>query len=106
MTDYNDQSFWEKVKTFAITAGSEVINLSIQLYYTAQAPATPPWAKSVIYGALAYFILPIDAIPDLIPVVGYSDDLGALAAAVGAVTAYITPEIKKQADAKMKEWFG
>ena len=40
----------------------------------------------MIYGALAYFVLPVDAVPDAIPVAGFTDDLGALAAALGTVS--------------------
>ena len=79
---------------------------ALSLYYTAQAPDTPAWAKTVITGALGYFILPADAIPDLIPAVGYGDDLGALAAALAAVAAHVTPEIKARAKEKAAEWFG
>jgi uncharacterized membrane protein YkvA (DUF1232 family) len=47
----------------------------------------------VIYGALAYFIFPLDAVPDFVPMTGYTDGLGVLAAAVATTAAYITPEI-------------
>ncbi|MEE9293105.1 MAG: DUF1232 domain-containing protein, partial [Acidobacteriota bacterium] len=50
--------------------------------------------------------LPIDAIPDIIPAVGYADDLGALAVAIATLTAYINPEVKEQARRKLEEWFG
>lgn len=60
----------------------------------------------MIYGALAYFVLPVDAVPDAIPVAGFTDDLGALAAALGTVSMYVTNEVKKMASEKMKEWFG
>ena len=69
-------------------------------------PATPAWAKGIVYGALGYFILPIDAIPDLAPVIGYTDDLGVLAAAVAAISAYITKDVRAKAEQKMKDWFG
>lgn len=104
--EYSDSSFWEKVRKFALAAGREVIEKALCLYYAARAPETPQWARGVIYGALAYFILPTDAIPDLVPAVGFSDDLGALAAAVMMVTLYISDDIKRQARAKMQEWFG
>lgn len=103
---YSDASFWEKLKNFALAAGSEVIEKALWLYYAAQRPETPAWAKTVIFGALVYFISPIDAIPDAIPVVGYSDDLGALVAAVGLVSQYITDEVKALASKKMQDWFG
>jgi uncharacterized membrane protein YkvA (DUF1232 family) len=106
MTDNFDHgSFWDKVKNFAKSAGKEVIEKALWLYYSAQQPGTPVWAKTVIYGALAYFVLPVDAIPDLIPVAGYTDDLGALAAALGTVAAYVTNDVKALAHAKMGEWF-
>lgn len=104
--DYSENNFWEKVKSFALVAGKEVIGKALQLYYTMQAPATPVWAKTVIIAALGYFISPIDAIPDIIPVVGYADDLGVLVAAIATVGTYITDDIKAKAEAKMAEWFG
>lgn len=104
--EYSDESFWEKVKRYALAAGSEVVEKALWLYYAAQKPETPIWAKSIIYGALAYFISPVDAIPDALPLVGYADDLGALAAAVGMVAAHITAEVKEQAKKKMRDWFG
>ena len=53
---------------------------------------TPVWAKGIIIGALGYFISPVDAIPDIVPVVGYTDDLGALAIALAAIAAHIKDE--------------
>jgi uncharacterized membrane protein YkvA (DUF1232 family) len=104
--DYSESGFWEKVKSFALIAGKEVIEKALQLYYAMQAPLTPAWAKTVIIAALGYFISPVDAIPDIIPVVGYADDLGVLAAAIATVGTYITDDIKVKADAKLAEWFG
>ena len=103
---YSRNGFWNKLRNFARTAGREVVEHALSLYYTAQAPETPAWAKTVIYGTLGYFILPIDAIPDLIPGVGFSDDLGALVAALATVGIHVTPEIKERAKKKAAEWFG
>lgn len=103
---YNDDSFWQKIKDFAIKAGSEVIEKALWLYYAAQRPETPAWAKTTIYTALGYFIMPIDAIPDLTPLIGFSDDLGALALAVTTCAAYINDDVKAKAEKKMAEWFG
>lgn len=105
-TEFDEVSFWEKVRNFALKAGREVIEKTLWLYYAAQQPATPAWAKTVIYGALAYFVLPLDAVPDAIPVAGFTDDLGVLAAAVVTVSMYVTDEVKRMADAKLREWFG
>lgn len=102
---YSDTNFWDKVKNFGQSAGKEVIEKALWLYYTAQDAKTPTWAKTTIYGALAYFILPIDAIPDVIPVAGFTDDLGALAAALATVSAHVTEDIKEETAQKMRQWF-
>lgn len=104
--DFSDKGFWDKALNFAKTAGKEVIDKALQLYYVLQEPGTPAWAKTVIVGALGYFISPIDAIADVIPMIGYADDLGVLAAAMATVAMYITDEVKAKAAAKLAEWFG
>jgi uncharacterized membrane protein YkvA (DUF1232 family) len=104
--EYSDEGFWAKVGKYAKAAGIEVVERALQLYYVAQSPETPAWAKRVIYGALGYFVLPADAIPDFIPAAGYADDLGALVMALASVTLYITPAIKEQARRKLEDWFG
>jgi uncharacterized membrane protein YkvA (DUF1232 family) len=103
---YSEENFWDKLVRYAKTAGAEVVERALQLYYAAQDPATPAWAKGAIYSALGYFIFPLDAIPDVIPAVGYSDDLGVLAAAVATVAFYITPAVKQKATQKLQDWFG
>lgn len=103
---YRDDAFWAKVKHFAKKAGAKVIYLALLLYYALISPYTPGWAKTAIISALAYFICPIDLIPDAIPVVGFTDDLAALAAAYKAVKVCITPDVIAKAKAKASEWFG
>src|SRR3546814_8182976 len=73
--------------------------------YAVQNEHTPKWAKRVIYGALGYFIFPLDAIPDLAPLIGYTDDLSVMTAALATVAFYITPEVKAQARQKLDAWF-
>ncbi len=104
--DFSESSFWKKVGKFAAKAGIQVIYNALKLYYALQSPNTPAWAKTVIIGALGYFIAPIDLIPDITPGIGFVDDAGVLAAALMTVALYITPEIKRQAKEKLKEWFG
>ena len=103
---YSRNGFWNKLRNFARTAGREVVEHALSLYYAAQAPHTPAWAKTIIYGVLGYFILPADLIPDPIPVVGFGDDLAALVAALAVVEIHVTPEIKERAKEKAAEWFG
>lgn len=104
--DYSEESFWDKVTRFAKRAGREVIEKALWLHYAAQDEKTPVWAKTTMYGALAYFIVPADMIPDIIPGAGYTDDLGALAAAVTTVAVYITPAVRAKAAEQVNRWFG
>ncbi|RLA56495.1 MAG: hypothetical protein DRQ65_03020, partial [Gammaproteobacteria bacterium] len=53
-----------------------------------------------------YFIVPLDAIADLTPAVGYADDLGVLALAIAAVATYINDDVRKKTAARIKAWFG
>lgn len=103
---YSEKTLFDKIMKFAQKAGINVVYYVLLLFYTLQKKETPRWAKATIIGALGYFIVPLDAIPDLAPVVGYSDDLGALALAIGNVAVYIDDEVKLKAKSKLKDWFG
>ncbi len=104
--EYSEDGFWDKVKGFASKAGREVLERALQLYFAAQDPKTPGWARTIIYGALGYFIITPDAVPDITPVVGFTDDLGVLAAAIATVAMHITPDIKDRAKNKTDDWLG
>ena len=104
--EYSEASFWEKVKKFGKKAGVKVVYAALLLYYTLKDSDVPPWAKSVIVGALAYFISPLDIIPDFIPVVGYLDDFSTLIAAVSIVAKHIDDEARGKARARLVAWFG
>ena len=104
--DYSETGFWQKLIGYAMNAGREVVEIALKLFYALQSPQTPVWAKTVIYGALGYFINVFDAIPDLTPVVGYGDDFGVLVAALATVATYITPEVEDKAARKASDWFG
>jgi len=103
---FDEAAFWRKVRRYGRAAGYGLVERALWLYYAARSPRTPAWAKSVIYGALAYFVLPADAIPDLIPVAGFTDDFGALAAALVSVAPYIDDDVRARASAVLHRWFG
>jgi uncharacterized membrane protein YkvA (DUF1232 family) len=105
-SNYSESGLWKKVKSIAKKAGIKTIYMVLLLHYVLKSPDVPLEDKAKIYGALGYFILPIDLIPDFIPAVGYSDDVAALAFALHAVWKNVTPEIKEQAQRKLREWFG
>ena len=104
--NYSEGAFWNKVKKIASRAGVKTVYYALVLYYTLADPSTPAKYKGVITGALGYFILPFDLLPDLLPFAGMADDWAALVAAVAYVTSAITPAIKEKARAKVTSWFG
>lgn len=105
LNDYSDDSFFKKIKNTFSKAGVQVVYGALLLFYALKDPKVPAKAKATILGALGYFIAPLDLIPDLAPGVGYGDDLAAIIMALGVVSIYITPETKKKAREKTKEWF-
>lgn len=103
---FSNDNFWAKVGGYAKVAGQAVLTPAFQLYYAWDKPDCPAWAKAVIIGALGYFISPIDVIPDFTPVIGYSDDLGVLVAAVSSVASQIDDDVRAKAQSALTHWFG
>lgn len=103
---YSGPRLWSKLSRVLKFAGEKAALSSLTLFYCLKDSDTPAWAKSVIVGTLGYVILPVDLIPDLIPVAGYSDDLGALIAALGTVAAYIKDEHKSRATVQINRLLG
>lgn len=102
---YSEEGFWDKISQYAKKAGKDALSPALKMYYAAQDADTPAWAKATVYGALGYFISPIDAIPDVTPFIGYTDDIAVLAAAVAAVAAHIKEEHSEKTAATLKSWF-
>jgi uncharacterized membrane protein YkvA (DUF1232 family) len=69
----------------------------IAAYFCVMDDATPRRVKLVLLGALAYFVMPFDLIPDFLPLLGYTDDAAVMAAAFAAVASSITDEHRKKA---------
>ncbi|WP_227367460.1 YkvA family protein [Halomonas sp. M20] len=103
---YSDEAFWNKVSRYAKKAGKTTLEPGLKLYYSAQDPDTPVWAKTTIYGALGYFIFPLDTIPDVTPFVGYTDDVSVLVGALAVVAAHVKKEHTRRARAVLKRWLG
>lgn len=82
--------FWPKLaKVFASIPFAED---AVAAYYCAFDRATPLRAKGVLLGALAYFVLPFDAIPDFLVGIGFTDDMAVLLAAISMIRAHLKPE--------------
>lgn len=103
---YSEAGLWDKIRDNVSAIGIKLIYKALQLYYVAQSPDCPVKVKAGIYGALGYLISPIDLIPDIVPVVGYTDDAAAIALALALAQMYITKEVNENARAKIRDVFG
>ncbi|MGO4271225.1 YkvA family protein [Paenibacillus sp. TAF58] len=103
---FSPDGFWLKLKKGAKKAGSKVIYSGLLLFYAVESPKTPLRAKVQIYGALGYLILPLDLVPDLLPIIGYVDDLSALGFALTAVAKSIDDDVKRKAKNKLSDFLG
>lgn len=90
--------FWDKLR--ASLSRLPFAEKLIAARYAATDPATPIRDKAVLLGALAYFIMPLDAIPDFVSLLGFTDDLGVLLLALRTASGAIRPEHHTKA----KEW--
>jgi uncharacterized membrane protein YkvA (DUF1232 family) len=89
------RDFWRKLQRLA--ASLPFAEDLLAAHYCAFDRQTPFHVKAVLFGAIAYFVLPTDLIPDYIPVIGYTDDAAVLAAAIKIVTSHIKPEHREAA---------
>jgi uncharacterized membrane protein YkvA (DUF1232 family) len=101
---FKETSFWEKVRQCFLKAGKHVMEEVLTLYFVWRDPDVPISAKASILTALVYFISPLDAIPDVLPVVGYSDDASVIAATLYLVRIWLKPEHHRQAQAIVKKF--
>ena len=89
------RKFWKKLRGLA--ARLPFAEDLIAAHYCAFDRQTPVHVKAALVGALAYFVLPADFIPDVLPVIGYTDDAAVLAAAIKLVSSHITPDHREAA---------
>lgn len=101
--DYSESGFWDKLKDSASKAGKSVLSKVLMLYYAKDDMSIGE--KALVIGALGYFILPVDLIPDFYPVVGFTDDLAALTYVFASVSSHIGPDARQKARAQMKKMY-
>ncbi len=103
---FNEMKMWRKLKKVARKMGRKAVYYVLVLYYVSRDPAVPTSLKLKVLGALGYFILPFDFIPDVIIGLGFTDDLAALAWALFTMRKYVTPEVERKARERLRQWFG
>jgi uncharacterized membrane protein YkvA (DUF1232 family) len=92
--------FWRKLKQ--VSARLPFVEDLLAAYYCAFDRQTPRHVQVALLGAVAYFILPFDFVPDMLPVLGFTDDAAILATAIRMVATHITPEHREAARAALK----
>jgi uncharacterized membrane protein YkvA (DUF1232 family) len=95
------RAFWRKTRRVA--ARIPFAEDLLAAYYCAFDRSTPLHVKATLVAAIAYFILPVDAIPDVLPVIGFTDDAAVLATAIKLVAGHITPTHREAAKMKLDE---
>lgn len=103
---FSDERFWAKLKSQARNAGVKIVYSALLLFYAYRRKETPFYARSIILGVLGYFLAPIDLIPDLTPILGYTDDLGVLAFGLVTIAAYVNQDVRQKARGRLDQWFG
>ena len=93
------RGFWDKMRRVA--AGLPFAEDVLAAYYCAFDYDTPVKVKAALLAALAYFVLPIDLMPDVMPVLGFTDDAAILATAIRMVATHIRPEHRDAARAAL-----
>jgi uncharacterized membrane protein YkvA (DUF1232 family) len=94
------RQFWLKLKKVA--AKLPFVEDLLAAYYCAFDKQTPRHVQVALLGAIGYFILPFDFIPDMLPVLGFTDDAAVLATAIRLVASHITDDHREAARAALK----
>jgi len=94
------EGFWPKMLKFV--ARVPFASEALAAFYCATDPATPTKVKGMLLAALAYFVVPVDLIPDLLPGIGFTDDLTVLATTIGMLAGHITDEHRRKAREALK----
>ena len=104
---YSEEGFFEKIKKYAKSLGKDVVEKCVLLYIALTSSKTPLKYKSIIVGALGYFISPIDLIPDAIPIAGFADDIAAITSVITLLCkeGFIHEEDRAKAKQTTKNWF-
>jgi uncharacterized membrane protein YkvA (DUF1232 family) len=92
--------FWKKLKRVAVRL--PFAEDLVSAYYCAFDKETPRQVQAALLGAIAYFILPFDFIPDMLPMLGFTDDAAVLATAIRMVAVHIKPVHRDAARTALK----
>ena len=95
------EGFWRKFKRVAVRL--PFAHDLAAAWYCAVDPTTPFRVRATLFGALAYFVMPFDVIPDFLAVIGFTDDASVMLAAITAVAIHIRPDHRRKAADTLKK---
>ena len=98
---------WDKLKTYALQAGRVATKPILTFYYVMHQTKTTTMEKALIYGAIAYIVIPSDLLPRrALSILGILDDAAVIAYVYNKVSKKVTAAIRNQVDTQLDEWFG
>ena len=100
------RAFFGTLRANARRLGGPAVHRLLKLWFAGTGPNTPARVKRVFYGALAYFVMPLDAIPDFIPLVGWGDDMAVVAAALAYAQLHVDDAVRARAARVYRRIFG
>ena len=92
------------LKKILLRAGRTIAQPALEAFELMIDISTPPQVRVSMLTALTYLIMPLDLMPDFIPIAGFSDDLVAISAVLSLWSNYVTPEIRNRARMKLDKW--
>jgi uncharacterized membrane protein YkvA (DUF1232 family) len=95
------RDFWAKLKR--VGRNLPFAEDLVAAYYCTLDPATPRRVKLILLGAIAYFVMPLDAVADFIPILGFADDTALIAAAIAQVAGSITDAHREKARETLRD---
>lgn len=102
---FSESKFWRFLEIRGKSLSQVTIYSALLLFYAYRRKDTPGWAKRIVLGSLGYLLMPLDAIPDLSPLIGYTDDIGVLSFGIVTIAAYINSDVRRLAKEKLEQWF-
>jgi uncharacterized membrane protein YkvA (DUF1232 family) len=100
----SDTGFWRRMRR--LIRHVPLLDRSLAAYYCARDRETPFYARCALFGAIGYFLMPFDIIPDFIPGIGHIDDAAVMLLAIRLVAHCITPEHKAQGRKRLDQLVG
>ena len=102
---FSEIKLWSLLKNSAQKIGLKAVYSALLLFYAYRRKETPAWARRIIIGTLGYLLAPFDTVPDLSPIIGFTDDVGILSFGLVTIASFINDEVRENARKHLGKWF-